>query len=454
MKKKVFLVVAILIIIVIILFQNTSFFQNENITTRYDKIDINSGEEVYTYKNIIYVYGKGGLKIYENTKQIFSESFSLENPYFVYSNDKIIIGDKYGKILRVYNSKDNIYTINHPNSIISATVNKNGYSALIAKNNSSYEILVYDEVGNKIFAIEDITYKEGIPINLTLSNDNNSLAISFLKTEGAIIETNIAIYSLTSDTSENNSMVSAFTKQDQMAGIIKFLDKQNLLILSDKEFSVVSVKENIKQVQEIVKLVFNNKIDYISFLGNSSFVLIYGEELMTSQENKIEPNTAIIYNYGGGKVGQIQFKNKNYISNIFSNEYGFVVSQDRLFTGYSNSGTKEFEYQATQDIKYMNFFSSKDKAIIVTENEIRILKLNQKNIKSLEQKEEKQTEITNEKEKGEKQTEITSEKDKEEKQTEVTSEKDKEEKQTEVTSEKDKEEKQTEVTSEKEENDN
>ena len=305
----------------------------------------------------------------------------MENIYTVSSNDKIILGDKQGKTLRIYNKKGNMYSINHTNPIISFTVNQNGYAAFIAKASSSYEILVYNDLGENIFSLTNITYKEGIPINLSLSN-NFSLAVSFLKIDASIIETDIAIYSLLQDENTNNSMFGAFKKTNQLAGIIKFLDTDNLLVLSDKELSIISVNANNNYVNEAVKIPFNNKIDFISFLDNSKFVLYYGEELIQTEENKIPKNTAIIYNSNGRKVSQITFNNN--ITNVFSNKLGFIVAKDRLFTGYASTGEKIFEYQATQDIKSMQFFNSNNKALLVTENEIRIFELNKKNIKLLE----------------------------------------------------------------------
>ena len=381
MKKVIFFLIALLIIISTAIFQKKLNNSKSETVTKYEKIDISPGEDIYTYKDYIYIYGKSGIKIYHNTNEIFTESFLMENIYTVSSNDKIILGDKQGKTLRIYNKKGNMYSINHTNPIISFTVNQNGYAAFIAKASSSYEILVYNDLGENIFSLTNITYKEGIPINLSLSN-NFSLAVSFLKIDASIIETDIAIYSLLQDENTNNSMFGAFKKTNQLAGIIKFLDTDNLLVLSDKELSIISVNANNNYVNEAVKIPFNNKIDFISFLDNSKFVLYYDEELIQTEENKIPKNTAIIYNSNGRKVSQITFNNN--ITNVFSNKLGFIVAKDRLFTGYASTGEKIFEYQATQDIKSMQFFNSNNKALLVTENEIRIFELNKKNIKLLE----------------------------------------------------------------------
>ena len=182
MKKVIFFLIALLIIISTAIFQKKLNNSKSETVTKYEKIDISPGEDIYTYKDYIYIYGKSGIKIYHNTNEIFTESFLMENIYTVSSNDKIILGDKQGKTLRIYNKKGNMYSINHTNPIISFTVNQNGYAAFIAKASSSYEILVYNDLGENIFSLTNITYKEGIPINLSLSKIllYNSLFTSLL----------------------------------------------------------------------------------------------------------------------------------------------------------------------------------------------------------------------------------------------------------------------------------
>lgn len=386
MKKFILLTIAILVILSVIFFQiKPAIYKNQELT-KYEKIDIdmNSGENVYTYGNNIYIYGKSGIKIYENTKETFFEEFSMEDAYATFSEDKIAISDRKGKSLKIYGSKGILYSVNNSMPIISSTVNKNGFSAIISKNSSFYEIIVFDNMGNNVFTLSNITYKEGIPINIALANDNSALAVSFLKIDSAIMETNIGIYSLNQDDTEHNSVFGAFKKINQMTGIIKFLNNDNLLILSEEEFSVISVRAKYKDAKEIIKVPLKNKINFISFLGGSGFALGYGQPYSFNEENNVENNTIVVYNYNGSKVGEIKAE-KN-ITNIFANENGIIFCEGRLFKGYSTNTGKIFEYQAIQDIKSMQFFSSKEKAFIVTEDNIKIFKINKKNITNLEEK--------------------------------------------------------------------
>ena len=391
-KKKFFSILIIFIIIIIFMIFKNIFAKNSD-AIQYEKIEVNSGENIYTYKDYIYIYGKSGIKIYQNTDLIYEEAFDMENPYMVSSYDKIVIGDFSGKTIRIFNSSSLLYYVNHSESILSCTVNKNGYSAIISKTDSLYEILVFNNKGENIFYLSDITSSEGIPVNLALSNDNLSLAVSFLNIESSYIESNIAIYSLSQD-ENTDSLIAAFKKSNQMSAIIKFVDYQNLVILSDKELSIISVKESSNSVKELSNIEFKNTIDFVRFLNTSYFALIYGTALEGQDKSAVNQNSAILYNALGGKVKEISFDKD--ITGIYANAYGFVVSQNRFFEGYSTSGTKVFEYQATQDIKDVQFFGSTDRLLILTENEIKILKLSKKTINLLEEISEEETEETSE----------------------------------------------------------
>ncbi len=391
-KKKFFSILIIFIIIIIFMIFKNIFAKNSD-AIQYEKIEVNSGENIYTYKDYIYIYGKSGIKIYQNTDLIYEEAFDMENPYMVSSYDKIVIGDFSGKTIRIFNSSSLLYYVNHSESILSCTVNKNGYSAIISKTDSLYEILVFNNKGENIFYLSDITSSEGIPVNLALSNDNLSLAVSFLNIESSYIESNIAIYSLSQD-ENTDSLIAAFKKSNQMSAIIKFVDYQNLVILSDKELSIISVKESSNSVKELSNIEFKNTIDFVRFLNTSYFALIYGTALEGQDKSAVNQNSAILYNALGGKVKEISFDKD--ITGIYANAYGFVVAQNRFFEGYSTSGTKVFEYQATQDIKDVQFFGSTDRLLILTENEIKILKLSKKTINLLEEISEEETEETSE----------------------------------------------------------
>lgn len=373
-KNSLFVAIIILIVIIVAMYFNLNQNGNKKLAQKdFQTLDINAGENVYTYNSYIYIYGKSGLKILKDENVVLEDTFSLENPYVVTSYDKIAICDNNGKVVRVYSSAGHIYTINSVNNVYGFTINKNGVLAIISKNTSNYEIDVYNKDGENLYSIKDISYEEGVPAGISISDNNKTLAVSYIKTTSATVDSNIVLYSIT-----DNKVFGGFVKQNQITGIIKFLDNSNLVCVSDGEIFLIRVtsSQNSDQTKEIYKKPLNNVLNYVKFLDGVGYLVCYGQPLLNNEE-AMQENTLVFYNTSGGEIGKYYKKDQN-ISNLFANKYGAVIQDGRLFTAVSTSGNKIWEYQATQDIKDVIFYENSNKAIIVTNTQIKIVKIDKK----------------------------------------------------------------------------
>lgn len=372
MQKLNVLTVTILIIIIAIFIQvnrNTGSLTENN---DFNTIEIKPGEEVYTYNSYIYIYGKNGIKIIKDNKILFDDSFTLKNPYAIYSYDKIGVLDRNGKTLRVYSSEGHLYTKNNLEEIFSFTINKNGYSSIIFKTGDGYQIDVYNKEGSIVYAIKDITYDEGVPINLSISEDNKFLAVTYFKTLGIGMESNIAFYSLNKD-----EMFGGIIEQNQFIGIIKFLNNNNFIAISDKKISIVKVDsvKNSPEVKKIVEKPLKNIIEHVKFLDDIGFLICYGDSIL-NDEDTIKKNTVIIYNLSGGKIGQ--YIADNHITDISTNKEGIIIREGRIFNAINASGDLIWNYHSTQDIKDIILFNDINKALIIKNDQITIVKINKK----------------------------------------------------------------------------
>ena len=373
-KKAILLVIFILVSIFIYILVNNKKDVSTNINNKDIKsIDINFGEQVYTYNSYIYIYGKSRIKILKNNDVLLEDKFSFENPKIVTSFDKLAICDVNNKVAKVYSSSGHMYTVNSSNNILGFSINKNGVLAIIFKVGDNYQIEVYYN-GDKLYSINNINYDEGVPVSVSVSNDNKILAISYIKSKGATIDSNIVFHSM-----ESNKVFGGVIKENQIVGIIKFSDKNNLIGISDREIFITDINGNLSsgQVKEIYKKDLSNILKYINFLDGIGYVIGYGKSI-DSENNPISENTVIFYNQSGGEMGRYDDANKN-IENIYSNKYGAILKNSRTFTGISTSGRKLWTYQATQDIQDINYFND-EQVIITTNDKIKIVKLNKNTI--------------------------------------------------------------------------
>lgn len=372
---KVFVIVIIVILGITIL---SVFLNKEDAITKsmpkksFQVIDINAGENIYTYNSYIYTYGKAGVKIFKDEKLLLNDKFSIENPYVATNNDKFAITDKNSKVIRVYSSEGNMYIINSKFNILGFSINKIGSCAVILKNQDNYEIDVFDKSGKLIYSVKDINYLEGIPINVAISDNEEVLAVSYAKTQGASLDSNIVLYSI-----KDNKLFGGFIKNNQFVGIIKFLTNTNLIGISEKEIFIIKVPlkagNKEEQPKEIYKNPLNNILRFVKFIDDKGYVICYGENT-TNDKNTMKENEIIFYNTSGGVVGKYYNKDK-VITNLWANKFGAVIGEGRNFIGLDTSGNKLWEYQATQDIKNVLFYDDKNSIAIETNNKIKIVKI-------------------------------------------------------------------------------
>lgn len=369
-KNKIIVTLCFIVIIVLMLI---SFFPLNISNTgqqSYKSIPINSGENIYVNGSNIYVYGKIGLKIYNDDNLEFESSFTYENPVVATDTDKIAIGDKNSKTIRLYNSSSLMYTLNMSHSILGFNVNLNGYCSVIMKVGEYYQVEVFNNFGESAYTIRDISLSEGIPITSTISPDNKVMAVAYLKINESVSSTNISVHYI-----DESQLFAGFVKFNQIVGILSFTKDNNLIGASDKELFIIEVNtnKNMLGATEVYRQVFGNNIKYIKFLNNQNFAIYYGTPLFNN-ENSFANNTLVIYNSSGTKRGEYTFD--DVANDIFVGELGVVLAKNRFFIGVNRSGNKVWEYQAIQDIKQVEFYGKENYVAIVTNDEIRLTKIN------------------------------------------------------------------------------
>ena len=378
-KKTIILVIFILVSIFIYMLVGINKDFSTKVTNNDVKsIDINFGEQVYTYNSYIYIYGKSGIKILKNDNILKEDSvlledkFNFENPQVVTSFDKIAICDVNNKVARVYSNNGHMYTVNAVSNILGFSVNKNGVLSIILKNENSYQIEVYDN-GEKLYSVNDISYDEGVPVSVSVSNDDKVLAVSYIKAKGATINSSIVFYSI-----QDNRVFGGIVKDNQIVGIIKFSGKDSLISISDKEIFITNINsiQSNEQVKEIYRKPLNNTIKYINFLDNIGYLICYGKPTLNTDDT-IPENTVVFYNNSGGEIGKYYNKNQD-IDDIYTNKYGAILKDSKTFTAINTLGRKLWTYQTAQDIKSMNFYDDINKAIITTNDKVKIVKINKK----------------------------------------------------------------------------
>lgn len=380
---------------------------NDNQTNKYEKTiaeyELNSKADFYTYNKNIYYCTKDGMQMLNSDGDIvWSDTYTMVSPYMTAEEDIIGVSDENGRILNIYNSKGKLYSINTENIIISFSINKNGFCSVISQNEKSYFIDVYNN-NNEIAFKGEFPFEDGMPIASDISNDNKILAVSFLKINDLNMTDVISFYYISRQdgktTESSDSMFSSFKEEDQIIPILKFMDSNNVIAVSDKAIICAGIKD-ISNNAESTKcekkwsIELKNKLDCIDFPNGKYITVAYGEPFI-NKENSEKKGMVKWYNLEGGKSNE--FIMDKTVTGLYSNNNATIIASDRNFKAVANKGGLIWEHNSIQDTKKILFLDGTNKVLFVTPKKAEIIDKSKKsNISNSDETEENSSDLTSE----------------------------------------------------------
>ena len=237
-KKKLIIIFFVIIIIISLLTilnydKIKRYFTNREweIADAVGKIEVENYLDIFgTSTNLFTVNTNGILGFSENTKKTFEQLATFKEVVSNTAGDYAIIAEKNGTNVYAIN-KDNLMwqeDINNSN-ILSVTINKNGYSAVIYSQ-AGYKSLirVYSSNGEELFtSYLASTYA----IDVAISNDNKTLAIAEIDTNGVSLESSIKLINI--QTASNEEVKKVELENDEMVSNIEFDYYNHLVIMTD-----------------------------------------------------------------------------------------------------------------------------------------------------------------------------------------------------------------------------
>lgn len=360
--------------------------------------EANSQADFYTYSKYIYYCTKDGMQILNSKgESIQNDTFTMTSPYMSYDGNIVAISEKLGNSVYVYDEKGKLYSFNTKLPITSISVNSGGFVSVITKDDNVHYIEVYNTSGAKV-STTVIPVEDGIPISSDISDDNRILAISVVDINDIQIQSKIMFYYTYSEQSSaiesNAELFSSFIKENQIVAILKFMNNNNLVAISDMEISFSEVGDSVQnKYSEKGSIKLNNKLDCIDFVENKYVVVAYGDPFINAQSPE-EKGMVKWYNLLGSQVNE--FKTNKSVTGLYSGYNSTIIGMNRSFKAVNSKGGLIWEYHAIQDVKKILFLNGTDKVLLVTNNEAIIINIKNKIIgeEHIEPSSETSTEVT------------------------------------------------------------
>lgn len=249
-KKIAFICFAIVIISALFFYYNSdsiiSYFENkewENADTVGSTAIGNYIDFEGTLSNLI-VIGSNYIKGYsKEAKEEFDMFVSFQEAVSSSAGDYCIIAEKNGTTAYMVSGNQKIWENTITGNIYDVYVNKNGYSVIVYKQ-SGYKSLakVVTPAGEELFTSY---FASTYAIDVAITNDNKTLAIAEIDTEGIHVESYIKIIDINNVNSNNVKKYDL--GENELVSNIEYTDKNELLVMTDKKVMIINA-DGIKEV--------------------------------------------------------------------------------------------------------------------------------------------------------------------------------------------------------------
>lgn len=259
-----------------------------------------------TDSNLLAINSSGIQGFSENANKIFEQAASFKEVISATAGDYAIVAEKNSTSVYVINKDKMVWNddINNAN-ILSVKINKNGYSA-VTYSQAGYKSLikVYSSTGEELFTSY---FASTYAIDVAISNDNKTLAIAEIDTNGVSLVSAIKIINI--QTASNEEVKKYDLEKDELVSNAEFDQYNHLIIMTDigvktlKNDNILEIlnfkEENITQCTiDDSKKIVAIKIVEEGLFSVKCFVCIY--DVTSNDVKKYEltetPNNVAIYN--------------------------------------------------------------------------------------------------------------------------------------------------------------
>lgn len=193
-------------------------------------------------------YSRDGIALLDQRGgEIWNFPYQIKNPLIETNKESLVVGDKGGNTVIVLNEKGmkGEFSTNLP--IEKMAVSKQGIVAVLVKNESSPSILIYDAVGNLLAEIKASLGGSGYPVDLCLSEDGETLLVSYMTIKNGVIYTNISFYDFSAE-AEKNGDYQIFSEEYEniLAPSTQFVDNSTAIVVADDRLLYYSVGKEVK----------------------------------------------------------------------------------------------------------------------------------------------------------------------------------------------------------------
>lgn len=200
-------------------------------------------------------YSKDGIAYYSaDNMPIWNSSYELSQPLLDIRDDYCAIAGIGSSRIYVFNTTGQIAMVDTVLSIVTISVSSRGYVTAVVEDNSTQYIDMYDTLGEKVYHIKTSIKGNGLPTDISISNDGSKLMVAYATLDGGVVNTSIAFYNFGEvGKNEAERLVGGFDQyQGMLVPMVSFVDNQTSIAFATDKMSIYTISQYPKLVADVV----------------------------------------------------------------------------------------------------------------------------------------------------------------------------------------------------------
>jgi hypothetical protein len=311
------------------------------------------------YKGAVVRYSRDGAVAVDNKGNLLWDgSYEMADPIADACEDYVVIADRGGKLVQIFNRKGlaGSLPMNHP--IVKAQVAYQGVVAVLMTEGDTSYVELYSKEGKLLGEKVTNMVKDGYPMDISLSDNGEKVAATYLSISKGEIINNILFLNYGEVGKNFTDRIAGGEIYDKsMVPIITFLDNDTVCAFKEDGLLIFTM-------EEIAKLAKDETIEgkIKSILHNEKYAGIVLEE-----EGGQDPKL-LLYDLKGNKVLDMELDFE--YESIFLSGDEIIMYDNLTCVIYKADGKEKFRYTFTTNISALYPINHFDRYFMVNSQEI------------------------------------------------------------------------------------
>lgn len=228
-------------------------YKEYKVVERWEKADTTVASFMELDGDLLHYNADGVSLTTKDNEVVWTDGYQMTQPVAEKVRSVLVIYDLKGTQICVYNSKGKMGGFQTDYPIMAASVSAKGTIAAILENGETTLINYYTETGDLIASSSTNMRNPGYPVDLCVSKDGLSVAVSYFVADDDAISSNIAFYNFgDAGRKKEDNMLGGVRCAGVLVPKVQYMNNDTVAAYTEHGFKIFSVGREPEEIKEVI----------------------------------------------------------------------------------------------------------------------------------------------------------------------------------------------------------